>query len=67
MLYRKLGKTDLSVSEIGYGTWGLGGDSYGSVDDNMSIKALRLAFDQGCNFFDTSDLYGDGHSEDILS
>ena len=66
MMYRNLGNTGLSVSEIGFGTWGLGGDSYGPTNDDESIKALNLAYEKGCNFFDTSDLYGQGHSENIL-
>jgi aryl-alcohol dehydrogenase-like predicted oxidoreductase len=67
MRYRILGSTGLEVSEIGYGTWGLGGNSYGPVDDNESKKTLKLAFEKGINFYDTSDLYGDGHSEELLS
>lgn len=66
MKYRILGKTGFKVSEIGFGTWGLGGDSYGPVDDSVSKKALKLAFDLGVTFYDTSDLYGNGHSEEIL-
>lgn len=66
MKYRQLGKTGLNVSEIGFGTWGLGGNSYGPVDDAVSIDALRFAFEQGITFFDTSDLYGNGHSEIVL-
>ena len=66
MKYRRFGKTDLQVSEIGFGTWGLGGDSYGPVDDNVSLAALERAFELGINFYDTSDLYGDGHAEKIL-
>lgn len=66
MKHRKLGITGIEVSEIGFGTWGLGGDSYGAVDDNLSRKILRLAFERGVTFYDTSDLYGDGHSESIL-
>ena len=66
MNYRKLGNTGIEVSEIGYGTWGLGGNSYGMVDDNESKKALKLAFEKGINFYDTSDLYGAGHSEELL-
>ena len=42
MMYRNLGNTGLSVSEIGFGTWGLGGDSYGPTDDDESIKALNI-------------------------
>ena len=63
---RSLGRTGIEVSEIGYGTWGLGGDAYGAVSDEESTKALLLAFERGVNFFDTSDLYGNGHSESIL-
>ncbi len=66
MQYRQLGSTGLEVSEIGFGTWGLGGDSYGPVDDETSKKSLRLAFELGVTFYDTSDLYGNGHSEEIL-
>jgi aryl-alcohol dehydrogenase-like predicted oxidoreductase len=67
MKYRKLGNTGLEVSEIGYGTWGLGGKSYGDVDDNESKRALRLAYEKGVNFYDTADLYGNGHSEELLA
>src|SRR5687767_3499641 len=66
MRTRQLGRTGLTVSEIGFGTWGLGGDSYGPVDDATSRSALELAFDRGVNFYDTSDLYGAGHSERVL-
>ena len=66
MRYRSLGSTGLAVSEIGFGTWGLGGTSYGPVDDRESRLALELAFDRGVTFYDTSDLYGDGHSEEVL-
>lgn len=66
MRYRKLGCTGLTVSELGFGTWGLGGDAYGPVSDDVSRQALRLALDLGVTFYDTSDLYGNGHSEAIL-
>lgn len=66
MNYRILGETGLKVSEIGFGAWGIGGDSYGDVDDRVSEEALRKAFELGINFFDTSDLYGAGHSEEII-
>ncbi|MBI2470963.1 MAG: aldo/keto reductase [Planctomycetes bacterium] len=66
MKYRKLGSTGIEVSEIGFGTWGLGGNSYGTVDDNVSKTALRFAYDSGVTFYDTSDLYGNGHSEEVL-
>lgn len=66
MRYRPLGRTGLTVSEVGFGTWGLGGDSYGPVDDSVSHTVLRAAFDRGITFYDTSDLYGSGHSEAVL-
>ena len=66
MKYRTLGTTRLTVSEIGFGTWGLGGNSYGPVDDAVSIAALRCAHEAGITFYDTSDLYGNGHSEEVL-
>jgi aryl-alcohol dehydrogenase-like predicted oxidoreductase len=68
--YRKLGKTGIEVSEVGFGCWPIGGNkygnSYGFVDDNESIKAVKKAVDLGCNYFDTADVYGLGHSEEIL-
>ena len=68
---RSLGSSGCHVSEIGFGTWGLGGTSqgavaYGPTDDAESMAALRLAHERGVNFFDTADLYGHGHSEAIL-
>jgi aryl-alcohol dehydrogenase-like predicted oxidoreductase len=66
MNYKKLGDTGLSISEIGFGTWGIGGNAYGNVDDSESKRAMQVAFDKGINFFDTADLYGNGHSEELL-
>ncbi|MFN8673406.1 MAG: aldo/keto reductase [Candidatus Sericytochromatia bacterium] len=70
MKYRVLGRTGLKVSEIGFGGWAIGGNkygnSYGSTDDNESLKAVLKSIDLGCNFFDTADLYGRGKSEEIL-
>ena len=74
MKYRKFGNTDLHVSEIGFGAWAIGGGSmigntaigWGDADDNVSVKAIRSAFDAGINFFDTADIYGLGHSEELL-
>jgi len=68
---RPLGQTGLHVSEIGFGTWGLGGDvggsiAYGPADDRESLRALRRAFEAGIAFYDTADLYGSGHSERLL-
>ena len=66
MRYRQLGRTGLRVSEIGFGAWGIGGDSYGSVDDGESCEALLKAFERGITLFDTADLYGAGHSETLI-
>ena len=66
MQQRKLGTSGFDASELGFGTWGLSGTSYGPVDDNESIRALNRAFELGITLYDTSDLYGNGHSEAIL-
>lgn len=64
MQYRKFGRTDWSVSEIGYGMWGMAG--WTGSDDDESMKSLQLAVDLGCNFFDTAWGYGAGKSEGLL-
>lgn len=66
MEYKRLGLTDLEVSRVGFGCWAIGGHGWGKVDDQESIRAVRRAFDLGVNFFDTADIYGFGHSEEIL-
>ena len=63
MKYRKFGK--INVSEIGLGTWQLGAD-WGNVDDSTAEKVLSTAFENGVNFFDTADCYGEGLSETRL-
>jgi aryl-alcohol dehydrogenase-like predicted oxidoreductase len=68
--FRTLGRTDLKVSAIGFGAWAIGGNahgnSYGPTDDAESVRAVRRAVELGCNFFDTADVYGHGHSEELL-
>ncbi|WPP50120.1 aldo/keto reductase [Catalinimonas niigatensis] len=74
MQYRAFGNTDLQVSEVGFGAWGIGGPAmagdipigWGDVKDDTSIKALQKAFDLGINFYDTADFYGLGHSEELI-
>jgi len=72
MHYRPLGTTGISVSEIGFGAWGIGGptpdgaNSYGTTDDNESKRTLRAALDRGITFYDTSNIYGYGHSEELI-
>lgn len=70
MLTRALGRTGLTVSEVGLGAWAIGGNahgnSYGPTDDRTSVATIRRATELGCTFFDTADVYGWGHSEDLL-
>jgi len=66
MQYRELGRTGWKVSTIGFGAWAIGG-SWGPVDDAASMAALHHALDRGVNFFDTADVYGDGHSERLIA
>lgn len=65
MQYRSFGRTGWSVSEIAFGGWQLGGD-WGPVDDDASIATLLHAFERGINFVDTAELYGAGHSEEVI-
>ena len=66
MDYRQLGRTDMHVSVIGFGAWAIGG-FWGQVDDEASMRALHAAVDEGVNFIDTADVYGDGHSERLIA
>ena len=66
MKYRRLGRTRLKVSEIGFGCWAIGGTSYGPTNDDDSMAALETGWQSGINFFDTADTYGHGHSEELL-
>jgi aryl-alcohol dehydrogenase-like predicted oxidoreductase len=66
MKYRRLGKTGLKVSEVGFGAWAIGG-SWGPQSDADSVAALNRALDLGVNFIDTAAGYGDGRSEKIIS
>lgn len=66
MNYRKFGRLGWQVSEIGFGAWAVGGRGWGPQDDNDSVRALHKALDLGCNFIDTAQGYGDGHSEQII-
>jgi aryl-alcohol dehydrogenase-like predicted oxidoreductase len=66
MKYRTLGRTGWKVSTISFGCWAIG-SGWGSVRDDESLAALHKALDLGVNFFDTADVYGDGHSERLLA
>jgi aryl-alcohol dehydrogenase-like predicted oxidoreductase len=66
MQYRELGRTGWKVSEISFGAWAIG-SAWGPVDDQDSLAALHRAVDLGVNFIDTADVYGDGHSEQLIA
>ncbi len=64
--YRRLGKTGLEVSELGYGAWGIGKTMWLGAEDDESLRALRRAIELGVNFIDTAYGYGNGHSERLV-
>src|SRR5207245_8232170 len=64
--YRKVGRTGLQVSEIGYGAWGISGSGWIGAQDQESLQALQRAIDLGVNFIDTALAYGEGHSERLI-
>jgi len=66
MNYRTLGKTGITVSQVGYGAWGIGKSGWIGASDDESIKALDRSIDLGLNFIDTALRYGDGHSEKLV-
>ncbi|MCG5102477.1 aldo/keto reductase [Oceanobacillus alkalisoli] len=66
MIYKQLGNTNLNISTLSFGTWAIGG-AWGKVNDTEALKGLDRAMDAGVNFFDTADVYGDGHAEELLA
>src|SRR5688500_14232464 len=74
-MMRPLGRSGIQVSAMGLGCWAIGGpfwfgetpSGWGEVDDEESIRAIHAGLDLGINFFDTSDVYGTGHSERVLA
>ncbi|MBA7587622.1 Aldo-keto reductase YhdN [subsurface metagenome] len=66
MSQRTFGRLGWDVTEIGFGAWAIGGDSWGRQDDQESLAALGRALDLGVNFIDTAQVYGDGHSEQLI-
>jgi aryl-alcohol dehydrogenase-like predicted oxidoreductase len=66
MDYRSLGRTGYQVSAVGFGAWAIGG-SWGEVSDDDALAALHTAIDNGVNFIDTADGYGDGRSEKLIA
>jgi aryl-alcohol dehydrogenase-like predicted oxidoreductase len=66
MNYREFAATGMLVSEVGLGTWQLGGADWGEIDDETALDTLNAAADAGVNFFDTADVYGLGRSETLI-
>jgi aryl-alcohol dehydrogenase-like predicted oxidoreductase len=66
MKKRKLGRTGIEVSEVGFGAWAIGGAMWGGKRDDDSKRALARAYEHGVNFVDTALVYGDGHSERLV-
>lgn len=62
MKLRKFGKTGWDITEVGFGTWNIGG-GWGTVSDQEGYDSLEAVLDGGINFIDTADVYGDGRSE----
>jgi len=67
MQYKELGNNGPQVSTVGFGAWAIGGMNWGKTDDEVSQKALNEAIDQGVTFIDTADVYGFGHSEELIA
>ena len=71
MNYRTLGRSGLKVPELCFGTGTFGGandffKSWGSTQDKEAAHLIDICMEAGCNFFDTADIYSDGHSESVL-
>ncbi|MDE2868364.1 MAG: aldo/keto reductase, partial [Chloroflexota bacterium] len=66
MKYREVGRTGIEVSEVGFGTWELGGMEWGDISDADALAVLRHAYDSGITFYDTANVYGPGRSEELL-
>jgi aryl-alcohol dehydrogenase-like predicted oxidoreductase len=66
MHFRKLGRTNFEVSQLGYGAWGIGGKQWLGSADKSAMASLHSALQNGVNFFDTALAYGDGHSETLI-
>ena len=71
MKYRKLGKSGIKVSEIGFGTWTIALDWWAGgkkmIDDDEAVRMLKRAYDLGINFYEMADMYGNGKSEKLVA
>ena len=67
MKYRRLPRTDLTLSELGFGVWTVATTWWGRMEESDRLLLLQSAFDLGVNFFDTADTYGEGYGEEVLA
>ena len=71
MKTKQLGKSDLSITPIGFGAWAIGGSGWefgwGEQDDKQSVAAIHRALELGINWIDTAAVYGMGHSEEVVA
>ena len=67
MKYRQLPRTDLQLSEVGFGVWTVATNWWGQISEENRAALLENAFERGVNFFDTADTYGEGYGEEILA
>jgi len=67
MEYKNLGNRGPKVSTVGFGAWAIGGMNWGKTDDEVSLAALNKAVDEGVTLIDTADVYGFGHSEELIA
>ena len=63
---RVLGKSGIEVPVVSVGLWAIGGDAWGPTEDQESLNVIDRALELGIDFFDTADVYGGGHSEELL-
>ena len=67
MKQRMFGRTGRMVSEVGFGSWGIGGGQWTEIPDREALEALTTALDLGVTLIDTADVYGDGRSEKLIA
>ena len=67
MEQRQFGDTDLTASAVGFGTWEMSTTMYGHIDVGEAARAVNAAIDRGINLFDTAEIYGPFHSEELLA
>lgn len=63
---KRLGRSGVEVSELILGCWAMGGDYFGATEDERSLEALQVSFENGVDTFDTAEIYGDGRSERVV-